>query len=362
MSATTTVLEEPKPEPGGDQLRGAEAAVFPEEPQVEIEVDLAAIEEYGLKPGDVRRQATTLLSGIQVGNLFEEQKVFDVVVWGAPELRGNLSEIGDLLIDTPLGFQVPLSEVAEVRIAPAATVIERDAVSRFVDVNANVSGRSMDAVTADVESSLQGINVPFEYHMEVVSNAQGVQANQQRLAAIVIAALLGIYLLMQAAFSSWRLAFFVFITSPMALAGGVLAVLLSGGVLSIGSIFGFFGILAIAVRSGMLLVNQLRQLGPFEDKSEGAELVAGGARERLTPILTTAVVTTLALLPLLFGGNLAGSEIIRPMAVVIVGGLVTAVLHNLFVVPALYLRWPSPIQAAADSEVEAQPSAAPEAA
>jgi CzcA family heavy metal efflux pump len=345
-----------------DGIDSAKAAVFPEEPQVEIEVDLTAIEEYGLKPGDVRRQATTLLSGIQVGNLFEEQKVFDVVVWGAPELRGNLSEIGELLIDTPLGFQVPLSEVADVRIAPAATVIERDAVSRFVDVNANVSGRSMDAVTADVESSLQGINIPFEYHMEVVSNVQGVQANQQRLAAIVIAALLGIYLLMQAAFSSWRLAFFVFVTSPMALAGGVLAVLLSGGVLSIGSIFGFFGILAIAVRSGMVLVNQLRQLGPFEEKSEGAELVAGGARERLTPILTTAVVTTLALLPLLLGGNLAGSEIIRPMAAVIVGGLVTAVLHNLFIVPTLYLRWPSPEQAAADSEASAQPSPTPEAA
>ena len=345
-----------------DGVDGAEAVVYPEEPQVEIEVDLSAVEQYGLKPGDVRRQATTLLSGIQVGSLFEEQKVFDVVVWGVPELRGNMSDIGDLLIDTPSGFQVPLSEVADVRIAPAATVIERDAVSRFVDVNANASGRSIDAVTADVESKLRGIDIPFEYHVEVVSNAQGVQANQQRLMAIVIAALVGIYLLVQAAFSSWRLAFFVFITSPMALAGGVLAVLLSGGVLSIGSIFGFFGVLAIAVRNSMLLVNQLRHLGSFAEKSEGAELVAGGARARLTPILTTAVVTTVALLPLLLGGNMAGSEIIRPMASVIVGGLVTATLHNLFIVPPLYLRWPSAVPATADEEISTQPSAAPEAA
>ena len=116
----------------------------------------------------------------------------------------------------------------------------------------------------------------------------------------------------------------------------MLAVLLGGGVLSIGSLFGFFGVLAIALRNGLGLIDQLRNLGPFEEKSEGAELVAGGARERLTPILMTAVVTTLALLPLLVGGNLAGSEIIRPMAAVIVGGLVTATLYSLFVVPALY--------------------------
>ena len=144
-----------------------------------------------------------MLSGIQVGNLFEEQKVFDVIVWGAPELRNNLSDVSELLIDTPSGRQVPLSAVADAGIAPAATVIERDAVSRFIDVNAIVSGRSIDAVTADVESSLQGLEIPFEYHVEVLSNAQGVQANQQRLIAIAVAVIIGVYLLMQAAFSSW---------------------------------------------------------------------------------------------------------------------------------------------------------------
>ena len=114
---------------GVDGVVGAEALIFADEPQVEIEVDLAAAEDHGLKPGDIRRQTTTLLSGIQVGNLFEEQKVFDVVVWGKPELRSDLTAVEDLLIDTPSGLQVPLNEVADVRIAPATTVIERDAVS-----------------------------------------------------------------------------------------------------------------------------------------------------------------------------------------------------------------------------------------
>ncbi len=137
---------------GVDGVIGAEALIFADEPQVEIEVDLAAAEAHGLKPGDIRRQTTTLLSGILVGNLFEEQKVFDVVVWGKPELRSDITAIEELLIDTPSGFQVPLAEVADVRIAPAITVIERDAVSRYVDVQANVSGRSVDDVTADIES------------------------------------------------------------------------------------------------------------------------------------------------------------------------------------------------------------------
>ena len=156
---------------GVDGVVDAQAVFYPEQPQVEIEVDLAAAEKHGIKPGDVRRQATILLSGIQVGNLFEEQKVFDVVVWGVPELRDNLTNIGELMIDTPDGEQVALGDVADVRIAPAATVIERNEVSRYIDVNANVSGRRVDAVKADVESRLAGVNIPFEYHVEVINNS-----------------------------------------------------------------------------------------------------------------------------------------------------------------------------------------------
>lgn len=347
---------------GVDGIIDAQVASFPDEPQVEIEVDLAAAEENGIKPGDIRRQATILMSGILVGNLFEEQKVFDVVVWGQPELRDNITNINDLMIDTPAGKQVALGDVAEVRVAPAATVIERDAVSRFIDVNANVSGRSINAVKADIESGIEDVDIPFEYHMEVLSSTQGVQANQQRLLAVALAALIGIYLLMQAAFNSWRLAFFVFITTPMALAGGLLAALLGGGVLTIGSLFGLFGVLAIAVRNGMVLINRFQHLAQEEGGTVGPELVLQGARERIAPILMTALATALALVPFLFSGSMIGSEMVRPMAVVIIGGLVTATLLNLFVVPALYLRWPSTLPAAVESQADAPQAPAAEAA
>ena len=312
-----------------------------EEPQVEIEVDLAAAERYHIKPGDVRRAATTLLSGLQVGNLYEEQKVYDVVVWGAPELRNNLTKIKDLLIDTPDGGQVRLGEVADIRIAPTPIIIKRDAVSRFVDVGANVSGRDLGSVAADIESRLQAVEFPLEFHAELLSAYAEQQAAQRRMLGIVVAVVIGIFLLLQAAYGSWRLAFVAILTLPMALAGGVLAVLLSGGILSLGSLFGFLAVLGVAVRNGLVMTRHFQHLERHEGETFGPGLVLRGARERMGPILMTALALGLALLPLVLLGDIAGSEIAQPMAIVILGGLVTSTLLGLFVLPALHLRFGS---------------------
>lgn len=310
-----------------------------EEPQVEIEVDLAAAERYQVKPGDVRRSATTLLSGLRVGNLYEENKVFDVMVWGVPEVRNSLTDINNLLIDTPRGGHVRLGDVADVRIAPSPIIIRRDVVSRFVDVGVTVTGRNVGAVAADIGNRLEGIEFPLEYHAEVLGASAVQQSARQRMLGVAVAALIGIFLLMQASFASWRLALAAWVTLPMALAGGVLAALLGGGVLSLGSVFGFLTVLGIAVRNGMVLVDHFQQREQREGETFGPELVLRGARERLAPILMTVLATGAALLPLVIAGNVAGNEILHPMAVVILGGLVTSTLLNLFVVPALYLRF-----------------------
>lgn len=315
------------------------------EPQVEIEVDLTAAERYQIKPGDVRRQATTLLQGLRVGNLYEENKVFDVVVWGVPEIRRSLTDISQLLIDTPRGGYVPLGELAEVRIAPSPTVIRRDVVSRFMDVGVTVSGRSVSSVAADVEQRLEGVGFPLEHHAEVLGASAEQQATRQRIISLVVAAIVGMLLLMQASYGSWRLAFVTLLTLPVALAGGVLAALMSGGVLSLGSLFGFFTIFGVAVRNGMVLISRFQHLEQEEGLTFGPDLVLRGAQERLVPILMTALTTGLVLLPLVLGGDIAGYEIVRPMAIVILGGLVTSSLLNLFIVPTLYLRFgssPSP--------------------
>jgi Cu/Ag efflux pump CusA len=309
------------------------------EPQVEIEVDLAAAERYQLKPGDVRRSTTTLLSGLRVGNLYEEQKVFDVMVWGEPDVRANLTDLENLLIDTPGGGHVRLGEVAEIRIAPTPINIKRDAVSRYIDVTANVDGRSYGAVVADIENSFEQIEFPLEYHVELLGNYAEQRASQQRTLIFAAVAAIGIILLLQAAFWSWHLALAAFITILASLAGGILTALLAGGEISLGSLFGFLAVLAIAVRYNIILTKHLQYLEQREGVEFSPELVVRGAADRLRPILMTAFAVGLAILPMAVAGAIPGLEILQPMAIVILGGLVTTTLLSLFVLPALYLRY-----------------------
>jgi Cu/Ag efflux pump CusA len=265
-----------------------------------------------------------------------------------------LSNIRDMLIDLPSGGQVRLGDVADVRIVPTPIIIRRDAVSRFIDVTATVNGRSLSAVTADIESGLQGIEFPLEHHAEVLGASGDQQVAQQRIIGTAIAAAVGIFLLLQALFGSWRLAALAFLTLPVALVGGVAAALISGGVLSIGSLFGFLTVLGIATRNSLVLLSHYRHLQEQEGESFGPELIHRGVGERLGPILMTAFATAAALLPLVFAGNQAGTEIIRPLAIVILGGLVTSTVLTLFILPSLYLRFgasPAPEQPPVMGEV-----------
>lgn len=308
------------------------------EPSLQVKVDLGAAERYGIKPGDVRRAAATLLSGISVGSLFEEQKVFDVVVWGTPGTRRNLTAIRQLLIDTPGGGHVRLGQVAAVQIVPTSTVIRRQAVSRYIDVAANVHGRDLGAARHDVEEQLKGVTFPLETHAEVLT-AKGQPA--ARLIAVGIAVAIGILLLLQAAFGSWRLAGLCFLVLPLGLLGGLLAALADGETLSIGSYLGLLAVFGLAARSLILLVGRCRQLEERDGEAFGSQLVLRAAEERLTPILMSAAAATVVLLPLALGGQRPGFEVIHPMAIVILGGLVTSTLLNLFVTPAIYMQFGS---------------------
>jgi len=191
----------------------------------------------------------------------------------------------------------------------------------------------------DAEAALRNVQFPLEYHAEVLADGTDRQATRQRTAIIAGIAAIVIFLLLQVAFGSWRLAAVTFLTLPMALVGGLLAVLLTGGDLSLGALVGFVLVLGIAIRNGVTLVGHYQHLEQDEGEAAGPGLVMRGALERLAPILTTAVAMALALVPVLFLGNVPGLEILHPMAVVVLGGLVTATLLNLFVAPALYLRF-----------------------
>jgi CzcA family heavy metal efflux pump len=324
---------------GIDGVVGARADLLTEEPQLQIEVNLDAAEQNQIKPGDVRRAATTLLSGLRVGNLYEQQKVFDVVVWGVEDIRNSLTNISDLQIDTPSGELVRLGDVAEIRMASAPVTIKRDAVSRFVDVAVNVRGRSIAAVASDIKSRLQEIEFPIEFHAEVLSETTGAGGIPQRTLIFVIAAAIGVLLLLEASLRSWRLAFVSIFALLMALSGGVLAIMLDGRVLTLGAIFGFLAVFGIAVRQLLVLCRRVHYLTEQEGASTSAEVIMRAADDRLAPIVITVLATAVAMLPFMFYGNTAGHEIVRSMATVVLGGLVTTVLLNLFVMPAVFARF-----------------------
>jgi CzcA family heavy metal efflux pump len=308
-------------------------------PQIAVKVDLAAAQRYGLKPGDVRRASGVLVGSEEVGDVFDAGKAYDVHVWSTPETRKSFTSVRDLPIDTPAGEQVALGDVANVRLEPTPNVIEHDNLARKIDVSANVSGRDLGSVAHDVEKALKSVAFPTGTHAELLGEYKERQDAQRRLLSIGIVAALGIFLLLQASFRSFRLAALSFLTLPMALVGGALAAYIGGGIISLGSLVGFFTVLGIAARNGILMINHFQHLEQFEGEPFGPKLVLRGARERLAPILMTTLATGLAVVPLIAAGSIPGHEIEHPLAVVIVGGLVTSTLLNLLVVPILYLRF-----------------------
>ncbi len=308
-------------------------------PQMEVKVNLAAAQRYGVKPGDVRRAAATLVESEEVGDIFRGGRAYDVHVWSTPETRKSVQSIYSLPIDTPGGGHVLLGKVARLQIKPLPNVIHHEQTQRVIDVFVGVKGRDLGSVARDVEETVENTSFPLGYHAEVLGEYQERQSAQKRLLLYGIGAALAIFLLLQASFGSFRLASLSFFTLPMALVGGALAAWLAGGVLSLGSLVGFYTVFGIAARNGILMINHFQYLEQEEGMSFGRALVLRGALERLSPILMTTLATGLALVPLVVSGDVPGHEIEHPLAVVVVGGLVTSTLLNLFVVPSLYLRF-----------------------
>ena len=310
-----------------------------EVPQMQIEVKLDEARKLGLKPGDVRRASATMFAGEEVGDLFRHGRAYDVNVWSTPESRNSVSSVENMLLDTPGGGHVRLAEVADVRIAPAQSVIYRENNSRRIDVSANVKGRNLDAVMKDVNAKLAKVQFPLGYHAVVLGEYAERQAAQGRLFSFAIAAALGVLLLLMWSFGDLRLGVLAFLTLPSALVGGLLAAYFNGDVIALGSLVGSLTVFGIAARNMIMLISHYQHLERHEGEAFGPALGLRGAVERLSPILMTTLATGLALVPLVVTGNIPGHEIEHSLAIVVVGGLVTSTLLNLFVLPSLYLRF-----------------------
>ena len=308
-------------------------------PKVEVRFDPDRAAAFGLTPGQVRTAAATLVQGTKVGEFYEDQRLFDVVVWGAPEVRRNLDAVRALQVPVANGGLVPLGSVAHVEVTPTPNEITRENGSRRIDVTSNVRGRNLGAVARDIQSRLASLSFQQGYYAEILGEYAERQASSTRLTLLGIGAVVAIFLILLGDFGSGRLATLVFLTLPFALVGAIVAALVTGAVLSLGSLVGLVTVIGISARNGIMLVSHYRHLEQAEGVPFGRELVFRGSEERLAPILMTALATGLALVPIVLGGSRAGYEIEHPLAVVILGGLVTSTLLNLFIVPALYLKY-----------------------
>ena len=317
-------------------------------PKVEVRFDPDRAAAVGLTPGIVRRAAATLVQGTKVGEFYEAQQLFDVVVWGAPAVRRNLDAIRALQVPIANGGTVPLGSVSTVEVTATPNEITRENGSRRIDVTSNVRGRDLGAVAQDIEAQLASLSFPQGYYARVMGEYAERQASSNRLTLLGVIAVAAIFLILLADFGSARVAMLVFLTLPFALVGAVLAAFATGGVLSLGSLVGLVTVIGISARNGIMLISHYQHLERQEGMSFGRELILRGSEERLAPILMTALATGLALVPIVFGGTRAGYEIEHPLAVVILGGLMTSTLLNLFIVPVLYLRYGRPALLAAE--------------
>ncbi len=320
--------------PGVDTLKVEPQVLVP---QVAIQLRPNAAAQFGLTPGMLMRSVTTLVNGTRAGELYRDQKIYGVVVRGQRRLHPDVAALRELMIDTPSGAQVPLEDVADIAVVPAPNMIKREGTSRRIDVTCNVKGRDLGSVAREIEKQVrENVVFPTEYHPEFLGEYAEARASRQRMILMSGVAIIAILLILYVDFQSWRRVVLMMLTLPLALLGGVVGVLLVDGVISLGSLVGFVTILGIAARNAIMLVSHYRHLETEENEPFGPALILRGAEERLAPIMMTALTAGLALVPLVMTGNIPGQEIEYPMAFVILAGLVTSTLLNLFILPPAY--------------------------
>ena len=312
-------------------IRQAHVVPIAMQPTIKVEVDLAAAQRYGLRPGDVRREATTLASGLTVGNLYEQAKVFDVVVLGVPTTRHDLTGLEGIKIDTPSGEQVRLGDVAKVSVGTEPASIVHNEVMRSVDVVADITGRNAGAVADNVQAAVSTVPMPSEAHLQVLSPAADQQADQRRFAIVSLAALIGIVLILQAATGRWRHAAALILLAPLGAVGAVLLAPVTGGLGTAGPMLAAFSATLLTLFGGLAFSR-----GGYPTTADSPrQALVEAARSRAVPVTRAALLIALAFLPAVVLGNRAGSELLWPYATTLLGGLVSSVFVVLCLVPAL---------------------------
>jgi CzcA family heavy metal efflux pump len=326
-------------------------------PVVRFVLNRPAIARYGLRANEVTEAVETAFAGATVGRIFDRAAAFDLVVKFDPTAQADFDRLADLPIDTPGGGAVPIRLLADVRREEGPNMVLRENVQRRIVISANVAGRDLGSVVDDIRAAVsREVPLPPGYRVEYGGQFESRQSATRRLQVLGAIVMAGLFMILVLALGRPRDAWLVMLNLPLALIGGVAGVFLSGGVLSVASMIGFITLFGIATRNGIMLVTHIRHLMEVEGVADLREAVERGARERLVPILMTALAAGLALIPLAFGGGRAGSEIQTPMAIVILCGLMTSTLLNMVVVPTMYLRYGRPNAVSPCTAARGEPS------
>jgi Cu/Ag efflux pump CusA len=304
-------------------------------PQLQIRANRAAMARYGMTVGQLAEAVDVAFNGEVVSQVLEEGRSYDLVVRFPAALRANAEAIAGVMFDTPTGQKVPLSQLATIAVERGPNTVSRENVQRKIVVQANVAGRDLGSTVADIQRAIaQQVTLPPGYHVAYGGQFESQAEATRVLGTLSLVSIAAIFLILFAEFRSTRTAVLVMANLPLALIGGVVAVLLTGRIVSIASLVGFVTLFGIATRNGILLVAHYRQL--LAEGVSFREAITRGSLERLSPILMTALTAGLALIPLALGGGEPGNELQTPMAIVILGGLLSATALNMVVLPALY--------------------------
>ncbi|MEJ7698886.1 MAG: efflux RND transporter permease subunit [Pyrinomonadaceae bacterium] len=313
-------------------------------PQVRFNIDRARAAQYGLPPGEIAETLETALNGRTVSEAIEGQRRYDVVVRFDDTSRGSLDALKNVTIDTPSGAQIPASAIATIEEIPGPNQVLRENTQRRIVISANTEGRDLGSVVGDMQQRIAAqVTLPQGYFLEYGGQFQASQEATRTLSVLTLFSLAAIFFLLIKALGDWRSALQVMINIPLALIGAIIALLLSGGVFSIATLVGFISLVGITSRNGIMMISHYLHLMREEGEDFTEQMIIRGSLERLVPVLMTALTAGLSLIPFVLAADAPGKEILHPLAVVVLGGILTSTLLDQIVTPAVFYKFGKPV-------------------
>jgi CzcA family heavy metal efflux pump len=313
-------------------------------PQVRFAIDREAAARYGLPPGQIAETLEMALNGRKVSEIVEGQRRYDLIVRFDDAARASLDALRSVTVDTPQGTQIPVSAVARIENLPGPNQILRENAQRRIVVSANVAGRDLGSVVRDIQERVRRqVQLPPGYFIEYGGQFEAQREATRKLALLSLFSVVAIFFLLIKALGDWRSALQVMINIPLALIGAIFAMLLAGGVFSVATLVGFISLIGITSRNGIMMISHYIHLMREEGEDFTERMIIRGSLERLVPVMMTALTAGLSLIPFILAADAPGKEILHPLAVVVLGGILTATLLDQLVTPAVFYKFGRPI-------------------